>query len=155
MKKRNKKYSPRQVVQNPLNYILGGLKKIDSEHLTELNIKNHRAMSNMTHGDGTRDDWDKLSGMINMALVLDEQHFASDYTNDLLSARDAMIAVGKRYLDSKRFIMRGEEMKVLNLAIDIHEAQLNALRVIDVERAFGEVQRRVRHKINAVSITEA
>lgn len=152
MKKRNKAYRPRTVVQNPLNYFLGGLKKLDEEHLTELNLKNHAAVVSICQGRGTRDDWDKLVGMMNMALVLAETHFDLQYHELLIAGRDALQAIGKRWLTLRKFVFRASELQALNDAIEVHEAQLAALRVIDVERAFDEVQRRVRLHINTVKV---
>lgn len=155
MKKRNKAYRPKTVVQNPLHYFLGGLKRMDEEHLTDLNLKNHAAMFSICQGRGTRDDWDKLVGMMNMALVLAETHFDLQYHDLLSTGRDALQAVGRRWLSLQRFVFRGAELQALNDAIEVHEAQLAALRVIDVERASEEVQRRIKFHINTMKIVEA
>lgn len=45
MKKRNKKYKPKTIVQNPINYFIGGYKRIQGEELTDLYAKK-------PHGDG-------------------------------------------------------------------------------------------------------
>lgn len=154
MKKRNKKYQPKSVVQNPLNFFLGGLKRIDAEHLTNLNVKNHAAMFKLTTGIGERSDWDLLVGASNMSVVLCELHFDNQYHEMLLTGRDALHAIGKRYLTKNKFILTGDEMQSLNNMLAVHEAQLNALRVIDVERAYEEVQRRLRHHINTKKVME-
>lgn len=152
MKKRTKKYKPREVVLNPLNYFLGGLKKVDDEHLTELNVKNHLALVNMLQGNGTREDWDKLCGMVNMALVLTEQHFDRQYLDMLYKARDAIKEIGRRMIKIHSFVLKGEEKTAIENALEVHEAQLTALRVIDIERATDEVYRRVKYHINTEKV---
>lgn len=152
MKKRNKKYKPRTVVMNPLNYFLGGLKKIDCEHLTELNIKNHLSMSAICTGNGTKDHFDRLVGMQNMALVLNEMHFSDEYLSELLQGKEALHRLGERFRKHNKFVMTGDEMQSINRTISIHEAQLTALRVIDVERAYDEVQRRLKYGVNVQKI---
>ena len=154
MKKRNKKYKAKPVVQNPLNYFFGGLKKIDGEHLTNLNVKNHAAMFKLTTGIGERSDWDMIVGASNMAIVMCEQHFDNQYHEMLITGRDALHAIGKRYLEKDKFIMTGDEMQAINNLLDVHEAQLNALRVIDVERAYDEVLRRINHGVNVKRIVD-
>lgn len=154
MKKRNKKYVPKTIVQNPLNYFMGGLKKIDENHLVELNIKNHSAMFNICSGKGQKFDFDQLVGMINMALILTELHFDNQYHAMLIQARDSLHSVGMRYRKINVFVFAGGEMQALNDALEVHEAQLKAVRVIDVERAYDEVQRRLKHNINVVKIKE-
>lgn len=154
MKKRNKKYVPKQVVQNPLNFFFGGLKKIDPDHLVELNIKNHRAMEAICKGEGTKEHFDQLAGMQNMALVLTELHFDNQYLEMLYAGRDALHALGTRFLKHKKFVLTGEEMQKINNVLEVHEAQLEALRVIDVERAYDEIQRRLKHNINVHKIID-
>ena len=154
MSKRRKKYVPKTIVQNPLNYFLGGLKKIDANHLVELNIKNHSAMLNICSGKGQKFDFDQIVGAINMALVLAELHFNDQYREMLITARDALHSLGMRFRKINVFVFAGGEMQALNDALEVHEAQLNAVRVIDVERAYDEIQRRLKNNINVVKIKE-
>ena len=152
---RRKAYKPKPVVQNPLNFIFGGLKRIDPEHLTDLNVKNHAAMHAMVHGRGTRDAWDLLVGAINMANVMCELGTGAEYRAELLAGRDALLAIGRRYLMVGRFAFTDDEMRAMNLALEVHDAQLEASRVIDVERATDEVIRRVKNNSNTVRIDQA
>ena len=99
-----------------------------------------------------RDTWDVLVGMINMSLVLAEQHFNDEYHEILLAARDGLHAIGQRYMDYGRFVLKGDEMNALNNAMEVHEAQLEALRIIDIERAYDEIQRRIKHNHNTMNI---
>lgn len=152
MKKRNKKYVPRAIVQNPLNFFLGGLKRIDEDHLVELNSKNHAAMLCICNGSGTKEHFDQLTGMQNMALVLTEMHFDNQYLEMLYAGRDALHSLGERFRKHGKFVLTGEEMQKINNVLEVHEAQLVALRVIDVERAYDEIQRRLKHNINVKKI---
>lgn len=155
MKKRNKKYKPKTIVQNPLNYFIGGYKRIQGEELTDLYAKNHMAMVKLCSGQADRDTWDVLVGMINMSLVLAEQHFNDEYHEILLAARDGLHAIGKRYMDYGRFVLKGDEMRALNDAMEVHEAQLEALRIIDVERAYDIVSKRIKSNINVLRVVES
>lgn len=152
MKKRNKKYKPKTIVQNPLNYFLGGYKRIQGEELTDLYAKNHMAMVKLCSGQSDRDDWEVLTDMINLSLVLTEQHFDDQYHEMLLLARDSLLAIGQRYMDCGKFTLEGDEMQALNNAMDVSEAQLEVLRVVDVERAEKEIKRRIKHNHNTMNI---
>lgn len=153
--KRNKKYKPKAVVLNPINYFMGGLKRIEEGHLVELNSKNHAAMLCICNGTGTKEHFDQLTGMQNMALVLTEMHFDNQYLQLLYAGRDALHSLGQRYLKHQKFILTGEEMQKINNVLEIHEAQLEALRIIDIERAYDEIQRRLKHGINVQKIKVA
>ena len=43
-------------------------------------------------------------------------------------------------------------MNALNNAMEVHEAQLEAVRIIDVERCYDEIQRRIKHNHNTMNI---
>lgn len=62
--------------------------------------------------------------------------------------RDVMMAVRERYFQIGRFVLKGDELQAVTTAFEVHDAQLEAARVIDVERAADEVVRRVRLGIN-------
>lgn len=147
-KKPRKTHRPKEIVQNPLNFFFGGLKRIDSEHLQTLNIKNHKALADLATGQGNRAAFDQIIGAINMANIMCERGIGDEYRADMLAARDAMMVVRERYFQIGRFVLKGDELKVLTQAMEIHDAQLDAARVIDVERAADEVTRRVRLGIN-------
>ena len=36
--------------------------------------------------------------------------------------------------------------------MEVHEAQLEAVRIIDVERCYDEIQRRIKHNHNTMNI---
>lgn len=147
-KKRNKPYRPKEVVANPLNFYFGGLKRIDAEQLQILNIKNHKALADMATGHGNRAAFDLIIGAINMANVMCERGIGDEYRAEMLAARDTMMTVRERYFQIGRFVLKGDELKAVTLWLEIHEAQLEAARVIDVERAADEVMRRVKLGIN-------
>lgn len=152
--KRNKKYKPRQVIQNPMQFICGGFKKIDDEHKQVLNIKNSEAMLKIVNGTADKPDFDLLIGASNMALVLCEIHDHNNAHDDLIKARDALHSLGKRYLELDRFVLKGDEMQAINHMLEIHDEQLNVMRVVDVERGYAEIQRRLRHHIGTKTIVE-
>lgn len=153
--KRNKKYKPRPIVANPIQYMIGGLKRIDGEHLTNLNVKNHAALLAIVQGRGTRDDWDLVAGAINMAIVMSECGTGEEYRDALIEGQNALLSCGVRYGKINKFVLTGDELKALNLAMEVHDAQLEISRVIDVERATNEVFRRLKHNINTKRVSEA
>lgn len=147
--KRDKKHRPR-AVHNPVDFILSGLKRVDGELQTDLNARNHAAMQALVQGRGTRDSWDQLVGAINMANVLCEQGIGNEYRDQMLAGRDALAQVRVRYDERGVFVFKADEMQAVNLALEVHDAQLEAARVVDIERAGAEVLRRIRYRVNAL-----
>lgn len=152
MKKRNKRYVPKYVSKNPMSDYFGGLSGDHAHHLQRLKIRNHAAMAAMTTGAGTRNDWDLIVGAVNMANVMCEQGIGDEFRPFTLAARDTMVEVGKRAMKTGRFLFKGDEIAVLNEFLDVHDAQLENIRAIDVERAADEVTRRINGRHNTTNI---
>lgn len=152
-KPRNKKYQgPKYVARNVLTTVFGGMGGDHAEHLRLIQIRNHKALADMAQGAGTREGWDLLVGAINMANVMCEQGIGDEFRQTTIAARDALLEVGKRIIKLDRVIMKGDELNAIREALECHDAQLENIRAIDVERASREVDRRVRHHINSTSV---
>lgn len=151
-KKRTKKYQPKFTSKNPINDFFGGLSGVHADHLQRLTIRNHSAMAEMVQGRGQREHWDLLVGAINMANVMCEQGIGDEFRGATIAARDVLCEVGKRAIKTDRFLFKGDEIKVLNEALACHDAQLENIRAIDVERAADEVTRRILNGINTTNV---
>lgn len=152
MKKRNKPYRPKYVSANPLIQFFGGMSGQHAEHLQTLNVKNHAAMAAIVQGRGGRQEWDLLVGAMNMANVLCEQGFGNEFRAATIAGRDALCEVGKRAFKTGKFLFRGDELRIMNEAMECHEAQLENARAIDLDRATEEVLRRIRHQLNTTNV---
>lgn len=151
--KRTKKYAgPKYIAKNPMHTFFGGLSGDHSEHLQTLLLKNHGALAAIVQGRGDREAFDKLTGAINMGNVMCEMGIGDEFRASMLAGRDAMIEMGKRALQTGRFVFKGCELAAMNEAIACHDAQLENIRAIDVERASNEVLRRIRHGINTTNV---
>ena len=151
-KPRNKKYRPKGVNSNVLS-IFGGMGDAHREHLRRIQTLNHMAMVDMVQGRGTREQWNRIVGAINIANVMCEMGIGDEFRAATLAARDALLDLGKRAVrNADRFVCTGDELTAINNALDCHDAQLENVRAIDVDRAADEVARRVRYRINSTSV---
>lgn len=151
-KKRSKAYKPKYVSACPMTTFFGGMSDQHAEHLQKLNIINAAAMQALVQGRGTKADWDRIVGAINMANVMCEQGIGNEFRPQTIAARDALCEVGKRFVRSGRFMFKGDEMRVINEAMACHEAQCENVRAVDIERAADEVIRRIRHGVNTTNV---
>lgn len=152
MSKPRKKYKPKYVARNPLTQFFGGMSSEHAEHLQVVTLKNHAAMASMVEGRGDRSCFDLLVGAINMGNVLCEQGIGNEFRPQMLAGRDAMCEMGKRALKTGKFLFTGAELQAMNEALACHDAQLENIRAIDVERASDEVIRRIRNRINTTNV---
>lgn len=151
-KPRNKKYRPKYVARNVLTTVFGGMSGDHIEHLRLIQIRSHKALADMVKGEGAREGWDLLVGAINMANVMCEQGIGNEFRAQTIAARDALLELGKRIVKLDRVILKGDELNAIRAGLECHDAQLENVRAIDVERACQEVDRRVRHHINSTSV---
>jgi hypothetical protein len=150
--RRNKKYTPKGVTTNPLS-IFGGMSDTHRDHLRRVQVQNHMAMAEMAQGRGSREQWNRIVGAINIANVMCEMGIGDEFREITITARDALLAVGKRaVLNGDRFVFTGPELQAVNAALDCHDAQLENSRSIDIDRAADTVKHRVRHRINSTSV---
>jgi hypothetical protein len=151
-KPRNKKYVPKGTVDNVLS-MFGSMGGAHHAHLRRNQVNTHVAMIELTQGRGTLTHWKRIAGVLNIASVMSEQGFGREFTKALIAAQDAMLEVGKRAVRNQgRFGFTGTELTAINEALEVHDAQLENSRAIDVDRAADEVMRRERHRIDHVSV---
>lgn len=145
MRKRSK-YKPKGVRLDNMAWVQSGLRRVDevSESAT-IKIRNHDAMNTLRLGTATKVGIDVLINALNISEALAHNGVGSDWMPELRTAQDALYTLAKRGLTS-RFIVRGEELKALNLAMEIHDAQLEAVTVKQLEAALNFVNETVRLK---------
>lgn len=153
MKNPRKAYQgPKYVAKNPMATFFGGMSDQHKEEAQKIAYKTHSAMVNLCQGSGTKEDWDRVVGAINMANVLCEQGIGNEFRESTIDARDALLEVGKRFMTTGRFVFKGDELTAINDGLACHDAQIENSRYLDIERASNEVIRRVKHHINSTTV---
>lgn len=142
-KKPRKTYRPKPVRIDPVGYVLIGFKPVGQvgDELIMLHLKNHGALAALTQGRASNDDFNMLISALNVTEALMMQELGAEYSPELKAGQDALRAVGNRYKQIKRFVLRAEEMTALNLAMDVHDAQLEICTVAQIERAIHTVRK--------------
>jgi len=142
MRKRSK-YRPKGVLINPVAYVLEGMKPLRDHDSTliDLKIKNHAAMESLTKGRAMRSDMDILINMVNVVEALYRLGFGEDYGDVVQQGLDALHEVGKRGVQTGRFILKAHEMSHLNTIMELHDAQMEIATVKDMEKAIDLVNK--------------
>ena len=148
MRKRSA-YKPRHVMSDSVSWVINGMKPISSTgHAISLKIKNHQALFDIRHGDGSRDQVDVLISAMNIAeaLYLVNSDLGKDYASDIKAAQDAIFSMAKRGLTKDRFLFTGPEMQDMNVAMELHDAQLDTCSIAELESAIKLVYEAIKHK---------
>jgi hypothetical protein len=146
MRKRSK-YRPRGVIYDTMLHVTSGMKVVGAISAgTTLKIKNHAALEQVRTGRGTREDIDVLICAFNITEALAMMRIGDDWKDEIRAAQDALLAMGRRGVETGKFILRGPELTSFNLAMEIHDAQLDACTVAELEKAIDFVERIVKNK---------
>lgn len=146
MRKRSK-YRPKGVRLDAVDYVLTSIKPLSTltSEVATLRIKNHGALTAICQGRAGRTDIDMLIAALNIAEALVIQGVGKDYAVEIRAGQDALRDMAKRGVDlGNRFILRAMELQAINLAMDVHDAQLDAITMQQLERAIDYVTRVIR-----------
>lgn len=146
MRKRSK-YRPKGVRLDVMQWIKGGMAPMaENPAAVDLRIKNHGALKAITDGRATRDDLDVMIAALNIteALASQNQALGSDWWIEVRAAQDAFLIMVRRGLAKDRFIFTGPELTAVNLAMEIHDAQIDKCTVAQLEEALLLVQKQIR-----------
>ena len=156
MRKRSK-YKPRKVFADPVSWVINGFKPMsESGEAVSLKIKNHSALSDITQGQGDKNKVDVLIAAMNMAEALHivNPALGKKYAPEIKAAQDAIYMMAKRGVAKGRFVFTGPEMQAMNTGMEVHDAQLDACTIGELEQAIKYVYEAIKHR-RARAIVEA
>ena len=148
MRKRSK-YKPRQVFSDPVAWVINGFKPMsESGEAVSLKIKNHLALSDITQGQGDKNKVDVLIAAMNMAEALHivNPALGKEYAPEIKAAQDAIYMMAKRGVAKGRFVFTGPEMQAMNTGMEVHDAQLDACTIGELEQAIKYVYEAIKHR---------
>jgi hypothetical protein len=143
MKKRSK-YRPRTVLQNPLEFVLSGMKPVRDLPgvYVDVQLKNRAALEQIRTGTAVKEDVDMLIGAFNITEALALAGHGRDWLDEIRQGQDALLTLSRRGVArGMRFIMTAKEWELLKLVMDIHEEQLCHVTVYDIEKAHDLVHK--------------
>jgi hypothetical protein len=145
-KKPRKKYRPRPVIADPVQYVVGGFKPPEPDKTLRVKLLNHGAMKALTDGSATKTEWDYVCTALNVAVVLAEHGIGDEYIEKIKKAMIAHAQCGKRLYQSGKLGYTGEQLTTVNFALEVHDAQMDTVTVAELEKAHMEVSKRLRDK---------
>lgn len=142
MRKRST-YRPKGVRLDVMTWMLQGMVPIRhvKDQIFTLRIKNHDALKNACQGVATRANMNTLFAAMNMAEALvTVANLGDEYAAEVRAGLDALDSMGKRGLaKGDRFIFTAPELNAVNLAMEIHDAQIDICTVAELEKCVDHV----------------
>jgi len=131
-----------------MGYVMESMTPIAAmdKYFIELKIKNHLALTRLTKGEADRTDIDTLIASTNVTEALYRLGFGREYGDVVKDGLDALRDVGRRGVETGRFILKSVEMNALNLVMELHDAQLEIITLRDMEKAIELVKEEFRQR---------
>lgn len=142
MTRKRSKYKPRGVIVDTMAHVSVGLKPLAEidDALVILRIRNHDALASIAQGKGARNDIDTVVAALNMAEAITMQNVGEAYRQQIREGQDALKTMASRGVElGDKFICSGPELTAINWAMEIHDAQLEAVNVKQLEIAIKKV----------------
>lgn len=143
--RKKSKYKPRQVLQNPLGFVLENITPITQheDYLLNLQLKNSSAMERLLQGKATKKDMNTLIAMSNITEALQMMGFGTDYKEVAVDGREALIGIIMRAVKILRFTPTGKEIQSLNMLMELHDAQMDVITVKSMDEAINLAKKQI------------
>ena len=141
MRKRSK-YRPRPVIADTMHYVRAGFRPLTDvvDQDRHLRTRNHLALEAVMRGQATRDDIETLIAASNMTMALKRGGFGDEYHDIARAGADAIEALRGR----ERHVCTGPELTAIKRMMELHDAQLDIVRIIDLEAGIELAKRKER-----------
>lgn len=147
MSRKKSKYKPKGVRLDAITWVLNGFRNISEtgDAVLNLKIKNHESIECLRKGVATRIDIDTIIGAFNIAEALARMKIGDDYAAEIKAGQDALLDVAKRGVSrDDKFILKAAELSAINLAMEVHDAQLEITTIGELEKAMDIVTKEIR-----------
>lgn len=147
MSKPRKKYKPKGVRLDAIQWVINGFRNISEtgDAVLHLKIKNHESLECLRKGEATRMDIDAIISAFNMAEALARMQIGDDYAAEIKAGQDALLAVAKRGVSrDDRFVLKAEELTAIVEVMLVHDAQLEITTIGELEKAMDIVTKEIR-----------
>lgn len=149
MRKRSR-YRPKLVVFDNMGLVKA---KIDDENigklplstaeeeLRKLRCANHGALTDVVQGKGTKASAVMLRNMLITAESIAQLGAGIDWLDELHQAQAAVDALVLRGIRTGRYVFTGVELNAANVAMELHELQLDSITLKQFEDAIVRAKR--------------
>ena len=147
MSKPRKKYKPKGVRLDAVQWVINGFRNISQtgDAVLHLKIKNHESLECLRKGEATRIDIDTIISAFNIAEALARMKIGDDYAKEIKAGQDALLAVAKRGVSrDDKFILKAAELTAIMLVAEIHDAQLEITTIGELEKAMDIVTKEIK-----------
>lgn len=136
--RKKSRYKPRRVNPDALSYVLNGFLPVSTaaDAMMVLKTQNHGALANLAKGVGDQDDVAMITYFLITTASLAEIGMGRDWLPEITQAQAALSSLTERGARTGRFVFTGPELTAVNLAMDVHDAQIDGCTIAQFEKAI-------------------
>lgn len=137
--RKKSKYKPKPIRVDTLAYVKSGMLKVSQVPNAGVNLllRNHESFDEILKGEPTKAHVDDLVQSLNITEILARDFkIGHDWLPEIFDAQDALYRMAQRGISGKSFRFTGEEIKLIQVALAIHDEQLKVCDVRTMEKAL-------------------
>lgn len=139
--KPRKRYVPKRVDLDPMGLATALASLLQPEQRADLVLPMNAAFLRLRLGQGTHACWANLADAMNVAERLAGLGIANDHAAELQAAHAALASLHARNAEGGTWVMRGTEIAALEVALELHQIQLDHCTQGELAQAITTVQR--------------
>ena len=145
--KKKSKYKPKGVRLDAVSWVISGFKKVADvpDAGLKLLLRNHASFDEIRAGRGDKEHVDDLIHMVNMVEALANLQLGRDWLPEIAQAQDAIYNMAQRGVSGKKFLFTGEEIRIVQTIIELHDEQLQNCSVKLMEEALDVIAKEYVH----------
>lgn len=114
---------------------------------TLMRLVGHEAMDSLRRGQGERGHLQSMIEVANIAETLARMHsLGTDWLPEIHEAQTCIHAIAERGAQLGRYTLKANEIKALNLLLEIHDVQLDACSIQTLGKATNYIRQRIAKK---------
>jgi hypothetical protein len=139
MKKRNKKYKPREIKANALDWAIAGVFTFPTETQRDIMMQPMASFELLREGRASRDDWNQICQALNVGEALCEFNIGNNLLDDFHKGHEALHQIALRMLGGKSSTCYAHELAAVKEALEMHKIQLQLCTQAEFSRAIKRV----------------
>ena len=109
--------------------------------MVDRQLKASAGLESLMHGTAVRANISDIIASHNMATALQKYKTGDEYRDITKASADALCAITDRFGELGRYVAKGHEIKALQDLLELHDAQLEACTVGQVQEAYEYAMR--------------
>lgn len=139
-KPRSKKYVPKDVSANAMNWAIAGRCLMPEFKQIALMEPVLESMMLLRKGAAGRDDWNSIANAMNIAEALAHHQIGPNLLPQILAAQSALHAVAMRMLNTGKSTCYAQELADITEGIDLYRIQLTLCTQAEMSKSVRRVE---------------